>query len=152
MLKICLCSDNHGDRSSIQKVLNDNPACDYYIHCGDSLMYPEELSPFCSVEGNNDYDLDYPKERILEIGGHKILLIHGHGYTYSLNTFAQKAKRNNCDMVFFGHTHVFTDLFHNGVRFINPGSTYYNRDGSTPCYARVYILDDNEVRVERIDL
>lgn len=152
MLKICLCSDNHGDRKSLEKILYDNPSCDYYVHAGDSLMYPEELEPFVSVEGNNDYGYDYPKTRILEIGGHRILLIHGHGYTYSLNNFAQKAKENKCDTVFFGHTHVFTDLFHNGIRFINPGSTYYNRDGSTPCYARVFILDDNEIKVERIDL
>ena len=52
MLKICLMSDNHGDEYSLSKVLSDNPACDYYIHCGDSLMSEDEIRPFISVKGN----------------------------------------------------------------------------------------------------
>ena len=152
MLKICFCSDNHGDRSSIARILSDNPDCDYYLHAGDSLMEPEELEPFCSVEGNNDWGYDYPRQRLLEIGGHRILLIHGDGYSYSLNSFAVKARNNHADTVFFGHTHSFLDIFHNGIRFINPGSSFHNRDGSGPCYARVYIDDNGNIRVERIDL
>ena len=152
MLKICFCSDNHGDRSSIMKILSDNPDCDYYLHAGDSLMEPKELSPFISVLGNNDWGYDYPRQRLLSIGGHNILLTHGDGYSYSLNAFAIKAKNVHADTILFGHTHSFTDLFHNGIRFINPGSTLHNRDGSVPCYARIYISQNGEIRVERIDL
>lgn len=152
MLKICLCSDNHGDIESIQKILSDNPACDYYYHCGDALLEPHEMSPFVVVAGNNDWGFDYPKEKVFEIGGHRILLMHGHNYVYSDKLMIDKAKSVKADVVFFGHTHSFTDKVMNGIRFINPGSTYYNRDLSKPCYARVYLLDDGKIKVERIDI
>ena len=102
MLKICLCSDNHGDMDSLQQVLSENPACDYYLHCGDSQFSPDEIRPFISIRGNNDWDYDYPKQLILEIGGHRILLIHGHGYTYQMDQFARKARSEHADVVFFG--------------------------------------------------
>lgn len=152
MLKICLCSDNHGDMDSIYKILSDNPACDYYFHCGDSLVPPEMMEPFISVAGNNDYIYEYPKQRIVEISRHRILIMHGHHYCYSMNEMYEKARNENVDTVFYGHTHVFADKIYNGLRFINPGSSFHNRDFTAPCYARVYILDDNSIRVERIDL
>lgn len=152
MLKICLVSDNHGDLHSINKILNDNPACDYYFHCGDVLVAPELISPFAAVEGNNDWDYDYPKQRIIEIGKHRILIMHSHRYVYSWQLMVSKAKNEKCDVVFFGHTHSFYDDIHSGIRFINPGSCYHNRDLTAPCYARVYILDNGDIKVERVDL
>ncbi|MBR5341055.1 MAG: YfcE family phosphodiesterase [Erysipelotrichaceae bacterium] len=152
MLKICLCSDNHGDIDSINKILSDNPACDYYFHCGDSLMPPEEIAPFISVEGNNDWRFDYPSQRIVEVGGHRILIFHGTRYVYSMKAMIEKARLEEVDVVFFGHSHTFYDKTHSNIRFINPGSTLYNRDLSKPSYARVYFLDDGNIRVERIDL
>ncbi len=152
MLKICLCSDNHGDMSSIEKILNDNPACDYYFHCGDSMVPPEEMEPFISVEGNNDWSYDYPRERIIEIGGHRIYMFHGTGFTFSKKLMLEKAREKKADIVFFGHTHSFTDIVWNNIHFINPGSTLYNRDLSDPSYARVYLLDDGSVSTERVDL
>ena len=152
MLKICLCSDNHGDMDSLQKVLSENPACDYYLHCGDSQFSPDEIRPFVSIAGNNDWDYEYPKQLILELGGHRILLIHGNGYTYLMDNFVRKARSEHADVVFFGHTHMFTDKAYSGIRFINPGSTFYNRDLTSPCYARVYFYDDGTIRAERVDL
>jgi uncharacterized protein len=152
MLKICLMSDNHGDEYSLRKVLSDNPACDYYIHCGDSLMSEDEIRPFISVKGNNDWQYDFPNERILDIGGHKILVLHGHRYTYSYDLLASKAKENGCDTIFYGHTHMFNDETYDGIRMINPGSTNYNRDFSEPCYAIVTIEDDGTINVKRVNL
>ena len=151
MLKICVVSDNHGDEDCLQKVLSDNPACDYYFHLGDSMRDPKEIEPFISVKGNNDWYYDYPKKRIIELEGHRILMIHGDGYTYSMNAFCFLAQQENCDMVLFGHTHMFFDEMYNGIHFINPGSIWRNRDLTPPCYARLY-LDKEKVRVERIDL
>ena len=152
MLKICLCSDNHGDLNSINRILCDNPACDYYFHCGDSMLPPEEIEPFISVEGNNDWSYDYPKERLIELSGHRILIFHGTGYTFAKNLMIDKAKSVNADIVLFGHTHTFTDKVMNNIHFINPGSTLYNRDLTSPSYARLYLMEDGKVRAERIDL
>ncbi len=152
MLKICLCSDNHGDINSINKILDDNPACDYYFHCGDSLLPPEELEPFISVNGNNDWAFDYPKSRRFELAGHSIYMFHGTGYTFSDKLLIQKAKEEKADIIFYGHSHIFSHKIMNNVHFINPGSTSHNRDLTSPCYARVYLFDDGRVHVERIDL
>lgn len=151
MLRLCVISDNHGTSTPIKKILSDNPACDYYFHLGDSNMTDKDLEPFISVLGNCDY-FDFPKQRIIEIADHRILLIHGNGYTWSMNIFADKAKEEKVDTVFFGHTHIFTDDYYNGIRFINPGSCYNNRDLTPPCYAIITIDDDGLIKAERINL
>ena len=151
MLKICLCSDNHGDMITMQKILNDNPACDYYLHLGDSMVSDKELEPFISVLGNCDY-YDFPKYRILNIANHSIMMIHGNGYVNYIDEFIDLAKSKNVDTVFFGHTHAFNDSIIDDIRFINPGSTSRSRDGLGNCYAIVTIDDNNEISVERINI
>lgn len=149
-MKIVLASDNHRDLDSIKTILNNEPIADFYLHCGDSGTIEEAIAPFASVKGNNDFIGDYPKERIIDIEGHRILLIHGHREIYynSFEDLANMAKEKNCDICFFGHIHMFVDKTIKGVRLINPGSTYYNRDGSKPCYAIVYIKGKN-IKVEQ---
>ena len=152
MLKICLVSDNHGNVDSIERVLSDNPACDYYFHCGDVMLPAEKIAPFSAVNGNNVWLYEYPEKRIVELCNHRILIMHAHKYVYSWNAMIEKAKNEKCDVVFFGHTHSFYDDIHNGIRFINPGSCHYNRDLTSPSYARVYLHEDGSIKVNRIDL
>ena len=149
-MKVVLASDNHYDIDSIKRILNNEPMADYYLHCGDSSLLPEDISPFASVEGNNDRPSLFPRDRIVNIENHNIYIVHGHREVYfqDLRELALKAKEKGCDIVFFGHTHCFTDVSLDGVRLINPGSTYYNRDRSEPCYAVVYI-DKNTIKVEK---
>lgn len=151
-IRICVCSDNHGDPDSINKIKQDNPTCDYYFHLGDSHFDEYDLRPFISVEGNNDWDSNFPRQRIVEIANHKILLIHGDGYTYAISGLANKAIHEGCDVIMFGHTHEFMDETYKGIRIINPGSCFHNRDLSKPCYAIVTINDDGTIIVNRIDL
>lgn len=151
-VKICVCSDNHGDINSINKILLDNQTCDYYFHLGDSNLDSEIIKPFISVQGNNDWNGNFPFKRTVQIGNHNILLIHGTGFTHSYEELANKAKIENCDVIMFGHTHVFLDIVYNGIRIINPGSCYHNRDLSNPCYAIVNIEEDGKIVVERVDL
>ena len=152
MLKICLCSDNHGDKEIIEKIKNDNNDCDYYFHLGDSSMNEEELFPFISVKGNNDFGIVFPMQRIIEIKNHRILLLHGHGYTYSLYSLIKKALDEKCDVVFFGHTHEYLDEEYEGIRLINPGSCFYNKDLSKPCFALVTIDDNGIIKSNKIEI
>ena len=76
-IKICLAGDNHGHKELIQKIIKDNPDCDYYFHTGDSMLEEEDIYPFESVNGNCDEMFDYLDERLYELCGHKILLFHG---------------------------------------------------------------------------
>lgn len=152
MLKICLCSDNHNNRDALSKILNDNPTCDYYFHLGDSGMSQDDLYPFISIKGNNDWLNDFPMQRIVNLNNRKILMIHGNGYTDSYNMLINKTRKEKCDVLFFGHIHEFVDDEYMGIRLINPGSCFYNRDLSNPCYARVYIDTLGNIKCERIDL
>lgn len=149
--KIILCSDNHGYIDPINQILNDNQFADYYIHCGDLCFDPVLAKPFLVVSGNNDFYYELDRQRILEIENNRILVFHGTGYTYSLNLLVDKAKDNNCNVVFFGHTHSFFNETYKGIRLINPGSCWRNRDGSNPCYALITI-DNDSIDVQRVDL
>lgn len=151
MIKIVLASDNHEDLRSIKKILSLEPDADYYLHCGDSCLSKQDIKPFVSVRGNNDYTNDFDAQKVIKIGGHNILLIHGHHEIYfeSFDTLANIARNNKCDIVFFGHTHRFADITYDGIRMINPGSTYYNRDFTKPCYAVVTIDKDKITAIKK---
>lgn len=151
MLKIILAGDNHGDIDSIKRILIDNPQADYYFHTGDSQMDPKYIEPFISVCGNNDWNTSLPKQRIINVENHKILLMHGNGYTYSTDALVYKAQEENCDIVFFGHTHIFFDKTIDGVRLINPGSTFYARNLEEPGYA-IVTIDKDIIKVKQVNL
>ncbi len=147
-MKIVVCSDNHSNIDALRKIVDDNPNCDYYWHLGDSEAFDEkELYPFFSVLGNNDY-LNLPYCRIIELRKHRILLSHGHRHLRGdLHTFYYYAKENDCDVVLYGHTHMFSDYTYNDVRFINPGSCSRNRDGSDPSYIILNIDEVGNIKV-----
>ena len=149
MIKVLVVSDNHGDDLVLQEILNKHYDCDYYLHLGDSCMPPEALSPFISVLGNNDYGFDYPKERVINISGIDFYMFHG---AHDNKIIADKGIIHNCKYVLCGHTHIFCDYEAYGVRILNPGSCYYNRDYTSPSYAIMTIDDDLNVEFERINL
>ena len=153
-MKIVLCSDNHTHSSVIKRILSENPMADYYWHLGDSECYDvNDLRPFISIMGNNDYDYSLPRFRIINIGKYSFLLIHGHGYTFGgYSSLVSIARQYNCNVVLFGHTHLKTDIEVEGIRLINPGSCFHNRDGQKPSYCLLEIdADENlDVRFKEI--
>ena len=149
-IRICLAGDSHGRKDLIQKIIEDNPGCDYYLHTGDSVLDERDIFPFESVKGNCDGMFDYPDERIYELCGHRILLIHGTNLTtfdFALHDYAAKRK---ADILFYGHTHCFRDEMYDGVHFINPGSCQKSKNRFGPSYALVNLSDDGEVDVEMV--
>lgn len=147
-MKIVLCSDNHGNIAAVREILMQNPHADYYWHLGDSCIDDITLlRPFISVRGNNDYDLSLPNQRIIEIDNYRFLLLHGHHHiTWNLDYLYLYAKSLNCNVVLYGHTHVFDNREIEGIHFINPGSCSHNRDGDNPTYAIIEIRN-NELKV-----
>lgn len=148
-MKIILVSDSHGKDEALDKVLETYPDADAFVHCGDIETYPECYPQFITVRGNNDIYYDYPEEQTLHIAGHGIYITHSHHfmYTHRLEQMEEKAKSLDCDIVFYGHTHIAADDEVNGVRLINPGSLWRSRDGRGPSYA-IVDLDSYHVDVE----
>ncbi len=153
MTRVVLVSDNHFNRRVLDYILTKESTADLYLHCGDSEFTMKELLPFASVKGNNDYDGSLPRQRFVEIEGHRILVIHGDPFVSYFNDkgLIAKAQKEHADVVFFGHTHRFSDYTKEGIRFINPGSCNFNRDGSPPSYA-IVTFEDEKISVERIDI
>lgn len=150
-MKIIVVSDNHCRNGVLEEIRAVNSDADMFIHCGDSEMPYDEIDGYIGVRGNNDYDFKYPNELILDLGKYSALVIHGHRYVYFDNRQAlvEKARASKCQLVFFGHTHLFEFQKLEEVNLINPGSLHHNRDGSRPCYAIVTIEDDI-IDVERV--
>lgn len=153
MKKILLVSDNHKKAKIINFLINKHYDVDYFIHCGDSEMNKAELNNFLSVKGNCDFDANFDDEYILEIKSHRILIVHGHKHNVykDYNFLVDYAKFKNCNLIFFGHLHLFIDEKIDGIRIVNPGSLFKNRDGSFCSYAIVY-LDDEFIKVERMNI
>jgi len=138
-MKILVISDTHGiiyDAQNIIKKYEKN--VEMCIHLGDlakDAIYLQSRFPnlkFEIVRGNNDFTKDFPTEKIIELGGKKILITHGHMYsvksTYDL--IVNHAKAFRVDACFFGHTHQQEEFYSDGILFLNPGSLAFSRDGS----------------------
>lgn len=147
--KIVLVSDNHLNSDILQKIYNQHLDADYFLHCGDSELLPENIKPFISVRGNNDLSDLYPDHLIFKIEDLNILMLHGHRYITlkSYDSLIYKAMELNANICLFGHTHRFADFEDSGIRFINPGSCNNSRDIEGPSYAILYINNNNKLEV-----
>ena len=158
MIKAVIISDSHGNNEALRKIIDDNPDADYYFHCGDFDADISEFPELTAVCGNHDEidEIDLPLERILTVYGHRILMMHGHKYIYTMKDFKQTAaiigKKNNCDIVMFGHVHVPVDEVIDGVRVINPGSLLFNFNLKRIGYMIITFNEDGSYETERIIL
>lgn len=154
-MKLVVISDNHGRKEPLETIYQQHYKDTYcFIHCGDSELPNMFLDGYVVVQGNNDYYNAYPDHQVIQLGKHKALVIHGHRQMVYRDHSVIKsiAARNDCDLVFYGHTHIFSFTKEDSFTILNPGSLYHNRDGSAPCYAIMYIDDiTDEITVERIN-
>lgn len=128
-MKVLIISDTHGRNNDVLRVLEKVSPIDLLIHLGDfegGEEYITSLAP-CHTEmvaGNNDFFNRLPKDKIIHIGKYTIMLTHGHRYgvNYSTYDIRETARRNNANIVMFGHTHVPMIDLRDDVWAINPGS------------------------------
>ena len=152
-VKIVVVSDSHGRDDLLYDLQLQHGDADAFIHCGDVENDSESFPGYVIVQGNNDYYYDFPAERILPFGEHRILLIHSHQFPYRKREERMRAyaKERGCDIVCYGHTHV-ADLHRaDGITLLNPGSLKYSRDGRPPSYA-ILTLDGPRVDAKHIFL
>ena len=129
-MKILLISDTHGKVRNLRTLMKRmNGSVDLILHMGDVEGDEEEIKSFigCPIEfvrGNCDFMCREPDEKVLEVGGHRIYMTHGHklGVKGSLAVLDEKAREAKADIVLFGHTHIQEHFILGGRRFINPGS------------------------------
>lgn len=127
---IAVLSDTHlSDALLPPEVLDAFGGADMILHAGDlvDLQVLEQLSevaPTLAVRGNMDHrDAagSLPESRVIEAGGFRIGLTHGHGPPGGIIRRV-RALFDDVDCVVFGHTHQATIEKTGGVLYFNPGS------------------------------
>ncbi|MBO4532824.1 MAG: metallophosphoesterase [Treponema sp.] len=84
-----------------------------------------------------------PEQLLLEVNGHKILMVHGHmqGVDYGYNKLGLDAKLQGAGIALHGHTHIPVFEQRGDFTFINPGSTSRPRGGSPASFAILTVED-----------
>ena len=143
-------SDTHGDTQNYIKLLELTKDADVYAHLGDYLRDGNKLKditlkPTYAVKGNGDFS-GGELEEIINVGGMRVLLTHGHRYGVKsgLMQLMYRALELECSAAVYGHTHIPDITFQNGVYLICPGTL--SGAGTRVCtYARIEAVN-NELR------
>lgn len=137
MKKIVVISDTHGNVAGLEKIRGILTENDVVIHCGDGckdLSYFPEIKESYFVRGNCDgLNRD---EKVIELEGKKILILHGHnhGVKGGLTRLKYYAQEKGVDVVFYGHTHKASIVEADGITFINPGNLSRYSANKSYCY------------------
>ena len=157
-MKIGIISDTHGDMRSIEKAISYLEKCDLIIHAGDYIddaeyiHYATDVEVKC-VKGNSDlYRFDGDYELTFSVKNKKFFVCHGHYHDVKMgiNSLYKLAKREDMDVVVFGHTHIPTYKTIDDIIFINPGSLAYPRGKSDKSFGVLTI--DNNISYEEIKI
>ena len=160
MIRIGVFSDSHGDTHALDVLLrkmgNIDAACFLgdisrdAMHLQDRLSAMPHAPAFYAVRGNNDFASMLPDSRIVEIGGKRIYMTHGHLCVNALS-LAYRALENGADVAMFGHTHNPLCEMVQGVLLLNPGSAGNTCRGG-PARASILTIDGDRMRVSDVEM
>ncbi|MCR5437995.1 MAG: metallophosphatase family protein [Selenomonas sp.] len=138
-MKVGIVSDSHGNTNALDAMLQHPAAVnvEVWLFAGDIAMDAEYLEmvtdlPVIKVAGNNDWPMSRLEDTVIaDLGGHRILLTHGHlyGVGFSTQNLVLAAVEQAADIAIYGHTHV-ADVSIGEVTVLNPGSVARPRDAS----------------------
>lgn len=170
-MKYLLFSDIHGCLPALQRALDffEAQKCDMMCILGDIINYgprnriPEGIDPkgiverlnnladkIVAVRGNCDAEvdqmlLDFPimadYAQVVD-NGRRLLLTHGHKYN------KENMLPGKYDVVFSGHTHLWTLENEEGTVFGNTGSITFPKGGNVPTFA---IYEDGVVEIHHLN-
>lgn len=129
-MRVLVLSDSHGRESGLIQAIEEQPSARNILFLGDGLrdiQYVSTLYPdrsFVCVRGNNDFSATDPNECLIELGGKRIFMAHGHTYGVKASNyhFLSAARSNHADIAVYGHTHEPVTGYEEGIYLMNPGS------------------------------
>jgi putative phosphoesterase len=160
-INILVISDSHRDVNAVRQVLTMyDKQIHMAIHLGD---HDEDLSvckrDFPSLEtyavaGNCDPYSATPRERVLNVNGCHILLVHGHHQNVKTGTdrLAYYAEEKEINACLYGHTHTPAEFTRGPVYFFNPGSLGEPHAGGRPSYGLVTVSEDGVIKGKALTL
>ena len=139
-MKIGVLSDTHLNEvtKELRRIYNQYLADkDVILHAGDYVSAEVidflDRGHFHGVRGNMDpmnVSKRVPDKKVIELGTHKIGLIHGWGPAEGLEFKVQEAFQD-VDIIVFGHAHRPTNHIRDGILFFNPGAAIgYHRSSA----------------------
>lgn len=159
-MRIGVFSDSHGDHRALDELLEKMGYIDAACFLGDisadadylreRLAAMPQQPVLYAVRGNNDLASMLPDSLLIELGGKRIYLTHGHLFRGPL-ALTLRAKEQRADVAMFGHTHIAFCEYDDGVLLLNPGSAgRYCRGGRAR--ASVLTLEAGRMRVDDVTL
>lgn len=148
-MRILVVSDTHGDFYSLKRAVAAQPSAEAVIHCGDGAEQVELLQSICpdkriiGVRGNCDWSSTLPPAEVVELGGKRIFVTHGHLYhaKFTLTDLIYAAREQQADILLYGHTHQALTDYDDGLTIMNPGAC----GGYGATYGIIDITDRGEV-------
>lgn len=173
-MRIGLVSDTHvpkGLPELPEALLEGLSGADRILHAGDLVCLDvlralERIAPTTAVAGNMDppeVTKALPESAVVELGGHRIGLKHGHqrhdlqrryiGKAYDAPAFdlffqAMVAELPGCGIIVFGHFHAPVVKRWNDILFVNPGAVAPPHQG--PTYALLTLGDPVDVKLRQL--
>lgn len=129
-MRILVLSDSHGRLTAMQRAIKAHPEAQAVVFLGDgwdnfsacsSLLEGKRVY---AVKGNNDFYGSNPKNLVITENGINIYITHGH-YEYvksGLSALIAEARKNNCTIALYGHTHIQQSDYVDGLYLFNPGT------------------------------
>lgn len=162
-MKIGVISDTHiPDRAKgiPQQILDAFKHVDMVIHAGDivDLSVLDALKAVCknvhAVWGNMDSHEArklLPEKEIIDANKYRIGVIHGYGNPGTIiEQVTEIFKKDNVDMIIFGHSHIAFNEKRGKIIYFNPGSPtdkiFFDRNS----YGIVEINDKIEAKIINI--
>lgn len=128
-MNILVLSDSHGAVDNMLRAA-ELVQPQHILHLGDCVRDAQTLHdrlphiPMTTVPGNCDWgSLDEP-ERLIELEGVRILLLHGHTRNVKSSPLAAQyaAREYGADVLLFGHTHCPLVDYDGALYTMNPGA------------------------------
>jgi putative phosphoesterase len=151
-MRIGVVSDSHGRIQCLRDAVEKMGPVDLLLHAGDFYEDARRLQQetglkVVAVTGNCDCQAKGPAEEVIETGGYRILLTHGHMYQVKsgYEKLIRKFKNSDYQMIVFGHTHIAEIMPVNGGYLFNPGSVSRSRLGGPPTYGIIELKKQGPV-------
>lgn len=112
-MKILVFSDSHGKYQRMADVFSRD-LYDAVLFLGDGISDFDRLcqgymgsARMIAVKGNCDFFDGTPEEKMLDLDGFKVLMLHGHtkNVKHGTSVLEYYAREKGVDLVLYGHTH-----------------------------------------------